>query len=244
LKIFRKTRQSLIDKGKLKAYLVYSVGEILLVVIGILLAVQINNWNQSRIHNKKELQTLKDLEKEFTLNEKRISKKQNSRIFIAPKIKKYINLISSGKANYNSFSDFHEAEFMFGMTNPSNGVIDALISSSDISLISNDSIKYFLAGWKNQLENLYENELILWNAGIEFINSTSNKIPDPRFNWSDWENSSLESASKELIKSVAYRNKLVGYNGCNNIVIEECNAILSEIKKIKLLLKREIKSKE
>jgi len=240
LKIFRKTRQRLIDKGKLRTYIVYAVGEILLVVIGILLAVQINNWNQSRINVKKELQALKDLEKEFIVNEKRIRKKQNSRILIAPKIKSYINLISSGKANYNSFSDFHTGEFMFGMTNPSNGVIDALISSSDISLISNDSIKYFLTDWKNQLENLYENELI----GLEFINSASNKIPDPRFNWSDWENSNLESASKELIKSVEYRNKLFGYAGCNKIVIDECNSILKDIKKIKLLLKLEIKSKE
>jgi len=44
LKFFRKVRLKLIDEGNLKRYLNYSVGEILLVVLGILIALQINNW--------------------------------------------------------------------------------------------------------------------------------------------------------------------------------------------------------
>lgn len=45
LKIFRKLRQKLLAEGSFKKYLVYAVGEILLVMIGILLALQVNNWN-------------------------------------------------------------------------------------------------------------------------------------------------------------------------------------------------------
>lgn len=48
IKFFRKIRQKLIDEGNLKRYLIYAIGEILLVVIGILLAVQINEWNKER----------------------------------------------------------------------------------------------------------------------------------------------------------------------------------------------------
>ena len=69
-------------------------------------------------------------------------------------------------------------------------------------------------------------------------------MPDPRYHWSDWQNKELEKVSEELMKSVPYRNALVGYEGCNQIVIEECNAILADIRKIKLLLKQEIQSKE
>jgi len=48
LKFFRRIRQKLIDGGNMKRYLIYAIGEILLVVIGILIALQINNWNEKR----------------------------------------------------------------------------------------------------------------------------------------------------------------------------------------------------
>jgi hypothetical protein len=49
LKFFRGIRRKLIDGSNVKRYLIYAFGEILLVVIGILIAVQLNNWNQKRI---------------------------------------------------------------------------------------------------------------------------------------------------------------------------------------------------
>ena len=52
LKFFRKIRRNLLDEGNLKRYLIYAVGEILLVVIGILIALQINNWNENNKHSK------------------------------------------------------------------------------------------------------------------------------------------------------------------------------------------------
>ncbi|RLD25380.1 MAG: hypothetical protein DRI54_04980 [Bacteroidetes bacterium] len=52
MKVFRKIRQNLITEGKLRKYLLYAVGEILLVMIGILLAFQVNSWNTQRLKNK------------------------------------------------------------------------------------------------------------------------------------------------------------------------------------------------
>ena len=48
IKFFRKIRQNLLLEGKTGKYLKYAVGEIVLVVIGILIALQINNWNEDR----------------------------------------------------------------------------------------------------------------------------------------------------------------------------------------------------
>ena len=56
-KIFRKIRFQLFKPGQASKYLKYAVGEILLVVIGILIAVQINNWNQNS-KNKKTINTI------------------------------------------------------------------------------------------------------------------------------------------------------------------------------------------
>ena len=55
LSFFRKLRQSLLGEAQMSRYLVYAIGEIVLVVLGILIAVRINNWNQERAQYK-ELQ--------------------------------------------------------------------------------------------------------------------------------------------------------------------------------------------
>ena len=48
IKFFRKIRQNLLSEGKTGKYLKYAIGEIILVVIGILIALSINNWNQNQ----------------------------------------------------------------------------------------------------------------------------------------------------------------------------------------------------
>lgn len=52
IKFFRKIRQKLVAENKLRNYLLYAIGEIILVVIGILIALAINNGQQSRILKK------------------------------------------------------------------------------------------------------------------------------------------------------------------------------------------------
>ena len=58
LKFFRKIRQKLLSDGKLARYLLYALGEIILVVIGILIALQINNWNIEKINRLEEAEYL------------------------------------------------------------------------------------------------------------------------------------------------------------------------------------------
>ena len=69
IKFFRKIRQNLLSEGKTGKYLKYAIGEIVLVVIGILIALQVNNWNESnkqRIKEKVILENLKtSLEKDI-----------------------------------------------------------------------------------------------------------------------------------------------------------------------------------
>jgi hypothetical protein len=66
MKVFQKIRRSLINQGNSGKYLKYALGEILLVMIGILLALQINNWNEERKTNIKEVANLLSLKSELT----------------------------------------------------------------------------------------------------------------------------------------------------------------------------------
>jgi hypothetical protein len=61
IKFFRRIRFDLMEKNKTGKYLKYAIGEIVLVVIGILIALQINNWNEARKKNQKEAILIKNI---------------------------------------------------------------------------------------------------------------------------------------------------------------------------------------
>ena len=62
IKFFRKIRQKMLTENKFSKYLIYAIGEIVLVVIGILIALQINNWNNNRIEYKLESNILSKIQ--------------------------------------------------------------------------------------------------------------------------------------------------------------------------------------
>jgi hypothetical protein len=81
IKLFRKIRQRLLTEnlpgrqaGRLGKYLIYAIGEIILVVIGILIALQINNWNEENKLNDKEIGIAKELYIELNENIKSVEK--------------------------------------------------------------------------------------------------------------------------------------------------------------------------
>ncbi|WP_430468253.1 DUF6090 family protein [Winogradskyella ouciana] len=85
IKFFRKIRYDLMEKNKTGKYFKYAIGEIILVVIGILIALQINNWNEQRKDNKRAKDYItrisEDLERSLELSEKLLE--QNKSILLA-----------------------------------------------------------------------------------------------------------------------------------------------------------------
>ena len=68
LTFFRRIRRRLLGEGKFANYIAYALGEIVLVVIGILIALQVNNWNESRKEYKSELKLVKAFYNELEQN--------------------------------------------------------------------------------------------------------------------------------------------------------------------------------
>ena len=68
IKFFRKIRQNLLSEGKTGKYLKYAIGEIILVVIGILIALQINNWNEDQKNKALEKYMLENLAENLEQN--------------------------------------------------------------------------------------------------------------------------------------------------------------------------------
>ena len=77
IKFFRRIRRTLLSENKFSKYLLYALGEIILVVIGILLALQINNWNEQRketeIIEKYVQRLIEDLNKDLDYYKRRIA---------------------------------------------------------------------------------------------------------------------------------------------------------------------------
>jgi hypothetical protein len=98
IKLFRNIRQKLLTEGKTSNYLKYAIGEIILVVIGILIALQINNWNENRKLKNVEFQTLLALQIDLNASLEDIdrdAKLNKQSLDAALKIKSYLD----GKEN-------------------------------------------------------------------------------------------------------------------------------------------------
>ncbi|RNC92081.1 MAG: hypothetical protein ED555_02945 [Allomuricauda sp.] len=68
IKFFRRIRQKLLSENRFSKYLIYALGEIILVMIGILLALQVNNWNEGKKAKANEIKLLQELRKDVAFS--------------------------------------------------------------------------------------------------------------------------------------------------------------------------------
>ncbi len=142
IKIFRTIRQKLLAESRFNRYMIYAIGEILLVVIGILIALQINNWNEARKTRVNEINYLKnlkadlikELENNVSFETFRFGKASSSSFLLNTPCPKTI-------AEAKTYTDQYVSVFMWDTYVPNNNTFLELLSSGNLSLISNDSIK-------------------------------------------------------------------------------------------------------
>ncbi|MEJ2585524.1 MAG: DUF6090 family protein [Robiginitalea sp.] len=116
LRFFRQIRQRLLTDSKFNKYLLYAVGEILLVVIGILIALQINNWNEERKAREREQQLLISLSEDFKSN---LVSLENS-IQVIPGLIEEYSLVLEHAGNLNEpLTDSMKADILATITRAS-----------------------------------------------------------------------------------------------------------------------------
>ncbi len=159
IKFFRKIRHTLISEGKTGQYLKYAIGEIALVVIGILIALQINNWNQATKDNnalkeylvKINSHTLEDLRTLDTVSIYRtqlseLCKKARISILDKTEEENLILFMSCGAV----FADYY--------FKPNTGGYEALKNSDYFGKINNTPLDSLLNKYHNLLSDIAENE--------------------------------------------------------------------------------------
>lgn len=152
-RFLRKLRQQLLSRSEFSKYLFYAIGEIVLVVFGILIALQINNRNDLRKEREKELHYLQNIKTDLKYNIEELERYigiRNQCIELAQTIIDHIE----GKPieDIEAFSDLGMPIYNWQKFYQNNNTFQELINSGNLALLSNDSIKNLLL----DIESLYK----------------------------------------------------------------------------------------
>jgi hypothetical protein len=167
IKFFRHIRQRMIKENRVSKYLLYAIGEIMLVVIGILIALQINNWNDGRLQRNEERKLREDLYSEFEQNLK-VLEHDITRIERVQEAQKgFLGLIRS--ESYTTAGQNPDSLLKIAMGhptwNPSLMVLDDLRNSGKLAVLDHQKIKQHLYDWNmfytDYLEDIKMSEYVL-----------------------------------------------------------------------------------
>ncbi|MDX1462933.1 MAG: DUF6090 family protein [Marinirhabdus sp.] len=157
-KLFRRIRQHLLTENKFSKYLLYAIGEIVLVVIGILIALQINTWNNDQIDKKEEGLILKNLSFEFNKNRKDLAKVKGDYRNFLNATKNLLDLIGEDAEiiRAHNTDSLLSASIDYYDYRPTENVLSDLISSGNLKLIKSDSLRLHLFQWSSFLNEKEE----------------------------------------------------------------------------------------
>ena len=231
IKFFRNIRKQLLTEGNLTKYMLYAIGEIFLVVVGILIALSLNNWNNDKILRNAELKIYKNVKNQITEDRDLLVgiKDYNSTYFeqykfanqlIARNDRTEIDTLVQIAPNIYKYSDF----------NTSSSIYQNLVNSGDIKLLKNSAIIERI----HSLEELYiyinrmeENhfKVILQFGGtliIDNINFSTGEVENPEEIYSfKFQNRLLAFMSISQEKDAVYHRALIEIDMISELIEKE-----------------------
>ena len=173
---FRKIRQKLLSENKFSQYLLYAIGEIILVVIGILIALQINNWNDVNKEKQKEKIYLESLQSEFAINLEKLNGVITSCNRLDAQLGEILTFFDYQKLDTitpESIAQSLGASLSYEVVyTPTTGVQKDLISSGNLKQVRNASLRQKIASFETSLETIKQQE----SKGLDIKNDISKSI--------------------------------------------------------------------
>ncbi len=176
LKFLRRIRQKLIIEGNGRRYFFYAIGEIILVVLGILIAVQINTLNENRKDSILEREYLTRLREDINFDIKWIHD------YILDRYERKVESLENGKANYqNKYVIKDTLQFLqdigyggvFGNAswNLSNNTYNELINTGNLRNIKNNKIRTEIINYYEYAHSIENSSKIYISGYVNFVNS-------------------------------------------------------------------------
>lgn len=215
IKFFRRIRQSLLSENKFSKYLIYAVGEIILVVIGILIALQINNWNNDKANKKEEEFILKNLNFEFRKNKTDLESIKLDYQQFLKSTKSVLNLIGETEniiKAQNTDSLISESINSYDYR-PTQNVFSDLISSGNLKLISSDSLRLYLFQWSgflNEKEEAWDTlDDFSQNMMLPYLTKNASLKNIDSYGLLDWnQKSKLKPNTFEMFQDLEFENNI------------------------------------
>jgi len=164
LKFFRKIRKGLIEEKKISNYLLYAIGEIVLVVIGILIALAIDNANETSIKRDKEQVYLKGLYEEFETSRSKLKELISFNKQSYEDSKKIVAYMKNGATlpSEEELSNLLYNAFAFDISfHPNNSLLQEMINSGSLKDITNPQLRIMPTNWISTVEDISEQEAML-----------------------------------------------------------------------------------
>ena len=242
IKFFRTIRGRLINDNRLGKYLLYAIGEIVLVVIGILIALQINNWNEQQKKSAKEQLYLSGMKLDFQETKKELDRV----ISKTDRVRKVTyTLLSMDNAERDTVSPklmdsllVRSTGYTIFMT--SQATIRDLIGSGNLDLITNDTLREYVASWDASLKPIrgWEDHS---KKSVYTLSEILNEVTD-NFGYVEQGKPLLSSEDRQqLLEQPRFRNTLDDLNQYSDILNELYRDMDHTVDTIISLVEREMK---
>ncbi|NQZ77012.1 MAG: hypothetical protein HRT61_13055 [Ekhidna sp.] len=165
----RQIRRKILRKNQITTYLLYAIGEIVLVVVGILIAVSIDDSNQVRKDRQKEESYLKEYKRDLEVNIAeldRVTKRATYTSQVCDSLMGHI-IQDTLELSDEAISILILESVYYTVFTAHESTIRDLLSSGNLELIGNDSIRKAIGSWDAELKYLREFELGSKENGLE-----------------------------------------------------------------------------
>ncbi len=230
LRFFRSIRKSLLESSHFRKYTVYAIGEILLVMIGILLALQVNNWNQNRLNNQEEERILDAIVKDMdnivdycnvcNLVQKQVIESGN----------RLLDGSAGGEGKPASDIDIQDViKRCFVGEGLVNNIYDVLMSSDQLDLLDSRELRRRLGRLDAWIGTMIPYETLQAEYVDQQLKPVINRIMDRSL-------SEPESEIDELVADKEFKNTLLDHLSHTRSITIMYSRILSEVSYIDSLV--------
>lgn len=251
-KFFRKIRYKLMSENRTSKYFKYAIGEILLVVIGILIALQINNWNESRKAGINQKNLLSNLRIDFDARLQELKEMQKAKAESLNTIAQLNGFIASRNGTpEDSVMDYHLSRTVNGFKfNEDFKMLDVVFNTGLINEIENETLKRKLIEWPQELEEMLEEQrmhnqlidtrLVPYYSRYVSIRDIYEKFDFRKYNLPKTTETTLDKNYAALLKDPLFENFLAESEMLMRVSSVDIQTLINSAEEIMVLIENEL----
>lgn len=239
LKLFRRLRQHLLTQNKFGKYLLYAFGEILLVVIGILIALQVDNWNNEKTREDREIKILTEIKRNLAVNINEFSSEILNQDSIARSIDVIMFQIKNNIPYHDSLGPKYAAIAWTEEFNVANSAFQTL-KTLGFDLISSDSLREGIIQLFN-IRYVRISDVIAKVSSTEHIQLNSMYVNHIEY---DKQGNAIVHDFEELANDRGFTNMLSNRRVWKRDIVNVYKELIEESLELSEMIDRELQSRE